>query len=132
MQLTELEPKWLRYETKVEVWTRRKDDGTDEEVTGPRIYMPIVDDISQAQGVEFLCPKCFTENNGPVGTHAVICWSRSRGITDDVTPGPGRWMLVGTGFEDLTLNADPPNSARSVLLTSGCGWHGFVTNGEVA
>jgi hypothetical protein len=39
--------------------------------------------------------------------------------------------MVGTGFDDLTLNADPPGTARSVLLTSGCGWHGFVNNGEV-
>ncbi len=88
--------------------------------------------LAEASGVKFLCPKCFAANNGPVGTHAVICWSRSRGVPDDATPGPGRWRLDGTGLHDLTLNADLPSGARSVLLIGGCGWHGFVTNGEAA
>jgi len=79
--------------------------------------------------VEFLCPKCFVANRGRAGTHAVICWSRSRGIADDVTPGPGRWSLRGTGFHDLTLDGD--GGSRSVLLSGGCGWHGYVTDGLV-
>lgn len=87
--------------------------------------------IAEAQGVRFLCPKCFAANGGPVGTHGVICWSRSRGVPDDVRPAPGRWALDGTSIGDLTLNADPPGTARSVqLLGGGCAWHGFVTNGE--
>ena len=85
--------------------------------------------FAEAQGVEFLCPKCYQENAGKVGTHMVICWSRSRGVPDDVSPGPGRWKMDGTGLENLTLNGEEPNGARSVLLTSGCGWHGFVTDG---
>lgn len=90
-----------------------------------------VETLAEAQGVRFLCPLCFEKNGGPVGTHSVLCWSRSRGTPDEVTPGPGRWALEGTGLDDLSLNADPPNTARSVLLTSGCGWHGFITNGEI-
>lgn len=90
----------------------------------------IGDDIATAQGVDFLCPKCFVANGGEEGTHRVICWSRSRGVPDDVTPGPGRWALDGTGVHDLTLNADPPSGARSVQLNGGCAWHGFVTNGD--
>jgi hypothetical protein len=39
--------------------------------------------------------------------------------------------MDGTGYDDLTLNGDPPGSARSVLLTGGCNWHGFITDGEV-
>lgn len=86
--------------------------------------------LAEAQGVEFLCPKCYhDEPVGKVGTHMIICWSRSRGVADDVSPGPGRWKMEGTGLEDLTLNAEEPNGARSVLLTGGCAWHGFVTNG---
>ena len=88
-----------------------------------------VEDMGNAMGVEFLCPLCFTTNAGPIGTHAVICWSRSRGTPEDETPGPGRWRMDGTGLHDLTLNADPPGTARSVLLTGGCGWHGFVDGG---
>lgn len=85
--------------------------------------------IAEAQGVRFLCPKCFAINRGKVGTHSVICWSRSRGTPEDEMPGPGRWKLDGTSIADLTLNADPPSSARSVQLHGGCAWHGFITNG---
>lgn len=88
-----------------------------------------VDDMAQAQGIMFLCPLCFVANGGPVGTHRIICWSRSRGVPDDVQPKPGRWLLCGTGYADLTLNGD--GGSRSVLLLAGCKWHGFVTNGEV-
>jgi len=90
-----------------------------------------VDSIDDAQGIRFLCPACFVSNNGPIGTHLILCWSRSRGTPEDRIPLPGRWKIEGTGFNDLTLNADPPSRSRSVLLTSGCGWHGFITNGEV-
>lgn len=118
MKLAELEAEFLRY----------------EERDGSRYHVP-VESIEQAQGVMFLCPKCFATNSGPVGTHRVICWSRSRGVPESAVPGPGRWSLHGTGIDDLTLNGDPlppeENGARSVLLTGdGCGWHGFVTNGS--
>lgn len=127
MRLAELEPQFLRYGRR---WG--EPDGTFIEA-GWRITHHSVDTLAEAQGVEFLCPKCFAANGGPVGTHIVICWSRSRGTPEDARPGPGRWTLEGTGFDDLTLNGDAINGggARSVLLQGGCGWHGFVTNGEV-
>jgi len=84
-----------------------------------------VDTIEEADGVQFLCPKCFKANGGAVGTHSVQCWSPKVSPTE--TPGPGRWNLLGTGLHDLTLQA----GSSSVLLTSGCRWHGFVRNGEV-
>lgn len=115
MRLTDLDPQFLRYE--------KRADG---------IFLRYVTTIGEAQGVLFLCPKCFASNGGKIGTHGVICWSRSRGVPDDADPKPGRWSLHGTGYDDLTLNADPPGTARSVLLTGeGCQWHGFITNGEV-
>lgn len=113
MKLTDLAPHFLRYERR---------DG--------QVYFCDVPTIGEAQGVMFLCPGCFAKNGGPVGTHAIICWSRSRGVPDDATP-TGRWRLDGSGVADLTLNADPPAAARSVLLLGGCKWHGFVTRGEV-
>jgi hypothetical protein len=113
VKLTELEPRFLRYE--------KREDG---------VFWPHAVGIHDAQGISFLCPLCFEKNGGPVNTHSVICWSRSRGVPDDASPGPGRWMLDGTGFADLTLNGDPPGNARSVLLTGGCNWHGYITNGE--
>lgn len=131
MRLLDLEPTFLCLELTADSWTVRKPDGSTELVSGQREFYHFVDSIDEADGVEFLCPKCFVANKGPVGTHAVICWSRSRGVPDHISPKPGRWKLVGTGLHDLTLNADPPSTARSVLLNGGCGWHGFVTNGDV-
>lgn len=89
-----------------------------------------VDTIAEAQGVMFLCPVCWKTNSGPVGTHMIVCWSSSRGVAPDVLPGPGRWTLEGTGYADLTLGCEPGKS-RSVLITSGCMAHFFVTGGEV-
>lgn len=108
MKLLELEPTFLRYEPK---------DGRD-------IFV-MVDSISEAQGVKFLCPKCWKANNGPIGTHAVICWNPT--IPQTVPPQPGRWSLVGTGLHDLSLVA----ASSSILLTAGCMWHGYIKNGEV-
>lgn len=90
------------------------------------------DAIAEAQGVMFLCPVCFVANHGAVGTHRIICWSRSRGVPDEMDPKPGRWSLDGSGYQDLTLNGDPPGAARSVLLqTAPCAAHFHVTAGEV-
>lgn len=84
--------------------------------------------IEDAQGVLFLCPECFATNGGPVGTHSVLCWFLGRGVPDSESPGPGRWEPVGTGLHDLTLR----NGSSSIHLTGpGCGWHGFVRNGQV-
>ena len=113
LRLVDLDPQFFRYEER---------DG--------HAYHVHVDTIGEAHGIGFLCPKCFAENNGPVGTHTVVCWSRSAGTPDDALPGPGRWKLVGTSYEDLSLNVDPPSKARSVMLNGGCAWHGFITNGQ--
>lgn len=84
-----------------------------------------VDDIAEAQGIRFLCPACFARNDGPVGTHSILCWFRGRGVGDAEVPGPARWDAAGTGYGDLTL-------APSIRLTSGCAWHGYVVGGAVA
>jgi hypothetical protein len=96
------------------------DDRTDE----------IVDDLGTAQGIIFLCPKCFKTNAGRTGTHSVKCWFRGRRVPDQRPPGPGRWTPEGSGLDDLTFVPGVPPVAHSVLLTGGCGWHGFVTNGS--
>lgn len=71
--------------------------------------------IENAQGILFECPLC--------RGHSVLAWFRGRGVPDDATPGPGRWTPAGTGFADLSLTP-------SIALQGGCGWHGFVTNGD--
>ncbi len=81
-------------------------------------------EMASADGLMFLCPKCFGANSGPRGTHRVVCWFRGR-VPDGVKPGPGRWDVEGHGLDDVTLKP-------SVDLTpgNGCNWHGFVTNGS--
>lgn len=81
--------------------------------------------FEEADGVQFLCPKCFRINGGRVGTHQVLCWKPH--VPQTVNPVPGRWSWVGTSFENLTLVA----ASSSVRLTAGCMWHGHITNGEV-
>jgi hypothetical protein len=84
-----------------------------------------VDVLTDAQGVWFLCPKCFEANGrNNIGVHGVICWFRDRGVPDTEDPRPGRWVVSGSSYTDLSLSP-------SILLTSGCGWHGYVTNGNV-
>jgi hypothetical protein len=107
LRLTELEPRFLK---------RINDDRFRHDVA-----------FADADGVMFVCPLCFL-NNGKkrAGVHSVICWNPS--VPQTTEPTPGRWNLLGTGFDDLTLQA----GSSSILLTGdGCGWHGFIRNGEV-
>jgi hypothetical protein len=86
----------------------------------------IVETIGDADGVEFLCPKCFVSNNGAVGTHGVICWASS--VPQDTDPKPGRWNLSGSSLYDLTFVGP---GAVSVLLQGGCNAHFHVRNGSI-
>jgi hypothetical protein len=72
-----------------------------------------------------LCPKCFDDPPvGRIGTHSVLCWSPT--VSQDHDPKPGRWNLVGTSIDDLTLVA----GSSSVLIQGGCDAHFFVRNGR--
>lgn len=107
LRLTELEPQFLK----------RVSDNRFRQVRT----------LSKANGIMFVCPLCFL-NNGKKreGVHSVICWDPSVPQTTD--PVPGRWNLLGTGFEDLTLQA----GSSSIHLTGeGCGWHGYIRDGNV-
>jgi hypothetical protein len=84
--------------------------------------------LADADGIMFLCPKCYQANGGPVGTHVVICWFAGK-VDGSLDPKPGRWNPGGTGIDDLTFVGP---GATSVQLVGGCNWHGFVTNGEAA
>lgn len=75
--------------------------------------------LAEAQGVMFICPKC--------GGHSILCWFKDRGVPDTQDPKPGRWIPSGSGLADLTFVGP---GAASVLLTGGCGWHGFVKDGN--
>lgn len=91
-------------------------------VAGDSGALRFVDALAQAQGIMFLCPKCWVANKGPVGTHCVLVWFRDRNVPAACQPTP-RWAVSGTGFSDLT-------TSPSIHLRTGCCWHGFVTNGQ--
>jgi hypothetical protein len=141
MKLRQLEGQFLRREMRVGTWTRIKAavfevkkngpyaDDEVEEVTEMRPHHVDVATLAESDGVGFLCPKCFAENGGPVGTHYVICWFEDK-VPDDVYPGPGRWNPAGTSLDDLTFV--PGKKSQSVALIGGCAWHGFVANGDAA
>ncbi len=105
-------------------------DADVETVRGPREYLVRVATLEEAHGLWFLCPLCFQRNGGAVGTHFVMI-----GFAGKAPPGTmsknkagadTRWSVSGSRFEDLTLQP-------SILLDGeGCGWHGFVTNGDAA
>lgn len=99
----------------------------DDQYVGDHAPHRVVEAIHEADGVRFLCPKCFEANGGERGTHMVICWSPS--APADQPPGPGRWALQGSSLDDLTLGPIP-GKTRSVQLLGGCAWHGFVTAGR--
>ena len=107
MRLTELEPEFLKL--------------SDPEGKSYRTDATFQD----CDGLFFLCPVCFKNNNGPVGTHGVICWKPH--IPQTVAPTPGRWSQNGSGFHDLSLVA----GSSSVLLQGGCNAHFWITNGEI-
>lgn len=106
MKLTELEPQFLK----------RIDDK----------HFRDVDTLAEADGIVFLCPKCFAGNgNRRPGVHSVICWRPH--VPQSTPPTPGRWEFQGAGYHDLSLVA----GSSSILLKGGCEWHGFITNGEI-
>jgi hypothetical protein len=137
MRLIDLDPQFVKIEYKVETWTRGKPDGSTEQVTEPREYHEPVPSTAGADGIFFLCPKCYVTNNGNMGTHGVICWQPH--VSQTVLPIPGRWSFRGAGYHDLTLVAD----SSSILLAckckskpgeppcTCCKAHFFIRNGNI-
>ena len=82
-----------------------------------------VETFAEAQGVAHLCPKCFAENGGDVGTHWCISWFAGRNTPSTAVPSP-RWQASGSSLEDLTL-------APSIQIVGGCNWHGYIQNGAI-
>lgn len=129
MKLADLQPQFVRYETRVETYDVMV-EGQTRQLTGPRQYTRFVPSFADAQGVWFLCPKCFAANgNSDIGVHWVDVSFAGRGVQPDQgshgTNGhPTRWAFAGDSFANLT-------TTPSVLIVGGCGWHGFITNGEI-
>src|SRR5438270_304458 len=127
MRLTDLEPTFRKIDRRIDTWTIHKEDDTTEQVTGLRLYAVEVATIEEADGLWLLCPLCFKNNNGKIGTHSISCWKLNIPQSDDLT-GPGRWDLCGTGFNDLSLRGA---ETSSVLLTQRCKAHFSIVNGDI-
>ena len=82
--------------------------------------------MDEAHGIRYLCPQCYAQNGGPVGTHGII--NMTPDIGQEFRPTPGRWNFVGTSLDDLSLVA----GSSSILITSECNAHYFITNGRIA
>ena len=97
MKLAELEPVFLKREIRA-CRVGEPDCSTVSPHEAHEYYVPST--LEDADGIMFLCPKCYIENKGEVGTHRVLCW-RPR-VPADVDPKPGRWEFAGTCYEDLS------------------------------
>lgn len=107
MRLTDLNPEFIHVNEETKLTKLRK-----------------VETLQEANGVMFVCPACYVaKGNTVIGAHRVLCFDPS--VPVEWGQGPGRWPMTGTGLHDLTLTP-------SVLLMGGCGWHGFITQGEVS
>lgn len=77
-------------------------------------------------GVMFDCPcGCGTADDGQAVYVAFA--NPADGGPPYTSPGEPAWQRTGDTFETLTLT---PSILRS-KAKGGCGWHGFVTAGEV-
>jgi hypothetical protein len=75
-----------------------------------------VETVAEAHGARFACPcGC--------GVTIFVCIA-DRGVPEKFGQGL-RWAATGKDYSDLTL------TPSIQILRPGCGWHGFITNGEV-
>ena len=108
MKLTDLDPHWVK-------------------CTGDG-HSQIIEDMAAADGIVFLCPRCYEDNGGRVGTHIIFCWFQGKVPLSLLYCGPGRWNPSGTGYADLTFVGP---GLTSVLIQGGCNAHFHIVNGEI-
>lgn len=140
MKLTDLEPELIRWEDRVEPSTivpPEFDTGSDAgvkawrdagaptmQVVRPVTYLIRVEKLDEAQGLEFICPKC-------ADGHSIHVAFRDRGVIDhhgsrDGSGKPTRWAVSGSSFEDLTLSP----SVDCTIGNPKC-WHGHIIDGQI-
>ena len=88
-----------------------------------------VERLWRAQGIAFACPACYRDH-GFVDPHFIVCWNRW--VSDEVRPGPGRWVMIGTSMDDLTLHGSPgKDGSISTTAPSGCKARFWVVDGKI-
>lgn len=130
--LKELEAYFIQYKTGIadETHGRKLPDGSTQWGGFEITVMPVIESLSEAQGIMFLCPLCFDKNAGPIGTHSIEVTFSDRNVIDkdgshNKEGRATRWKIEGgSGLEDLRLSP-------SILIESGCNWHGFIGNNGI-
>lgn len=132
--LIDLRPQFIYYEQKMDSW--EVIDGDQEtwrirgcpvlKKTGLREHRNFVSNILEAQGIIFLCPKCYQT----VGCHYCEVTFANKSVPDCMgvhndRKEPVRWDVTGDSFTNLS-------TSPSVLVIGGCNWHGYITNGLVS
>ncbi len=106
MRLTDLNPRWVGY-------------------GGEGTYNADMSPIPERHriGVTFDCP-CGTHGEDAQWERVGIEFTNPEDGQGPIRSDGHTWEREGTTFETLTLKP-------SILRVGGCGWHGWVTNGEV-
>jgi hypothetical protein len=120
--LRELEAQFIIYrkETEEEMMIR----GTNK----PSDLFTITNELNNAHGIRFICPKSFLLHNGKIGAHMIQIYFSGSPIPDSIGLNKDgksvRWSVSGSSLDDLSL------SPSILEQDSSCGWHGFIgTNG---
>lgn len=98
---------------------------------GPVKFYQYVDTLAEADGIWFLCPKCFAANGGSRGTHSVMVGFAGRCPPDSYMKNlegkDVRWQVVsGAGLDDLVLSPSIALVCHPPPPPGFCAWHGFV------
>lgn len=130
MRLTELEPQFIRHVvvTADKYIGRTLPDGTIQWGGFDVDSWEHVETLAEADGISFLCPKCFAANAGAVGTHGLHVYFAGRGAPERLGKNSKgetvRWTIAGgSDYRDLDLKP-------SIALQCGCLWHGHIEKGE--
>ena len=128
MKLRELDPEWVRWEDRYLTAEEEKAEGVFSNRTDRRhTYIPVVQTLHEAQGIEFDCPKCRDPNRA----HRIQVAFHGRGVLEhhgsrNKDGKPTRWHVVGgSSFDDLSLSP----SIDCTPSDPNC-WHGHITAGE--
>lgn len=125
MKLAELKPQFFRHavEAAGPELGRPMPDGTTQWGGFPTDVFHNTDNLAEADGITFLCPKCFASNAGPIGTHSIMIFFEGGKAPPHLgTNKDGqtvRWRVTGTGYGDLV-------TVPSILQQAGCQWHGYI------
>lgn len=140
--LRSLEAQLLRCEPETSVEKDEKgfyvfrDSGGEIVMWSPRpermVFAP-VDQVAEAHGIRFLCPKSFAVQGGPRGAHSVYIFFTNSPHAGHNTAGEEvRWKVEGgTTIDDLQLSPSIQEQDEFLSPEHRCSWHGFVGSSGV-